>query len=505
MDLLILLWLVISVISTVILFFKKKYSYWKERGIEYVEPSFPLGNLSFGGNQLLDFIQNMYNHKQRGPLIGAYIIWNPVAVPTDLDLIQKILVKDFNSFHARGMYVNAEDDPLSANMFSLDGEKWKFIRSKLSPTFTSGKMKFMLPTVVDVAERFNEILGDIVKTQSVLEIKDLLARFTTDVIGSCAFGVECNSLKDPNAIFRYYGKKVIDEPHSSPLMQILAAHYPDLARKFHVRITAKDVEQFFIETVRKTVEYRERNNIRRNDFLDLLIQMNKDEDKNDGHSKKLEKLSLNVLAAQAFLFFLAGFETSSTTMMYSLYELALNSDIQNKARREINAVLANHDGKLSYEAMQEMIYIEQIINEALRKYPPVTFLIRKTARDYQLPHSKAVIEKGTEIFIPAYGVHHDPEIYPNPEIFDPERFSADEVKRRHPMSFLAFGDGPRNCVGLRFGKMQAKVGLIALIKNYQFAPCSKTSIRLTFDPLKAALTPKGGMFLDVQKVDRKII
>ncbi|CAD7079521.1 unnamed protein product [Hermetia illucens] len=502
MDLLILLSLVISVVSTVIIFFKKKYSYWKERGIEYVEPSFPMGNLSFGGNQLLDFIQNMYKYKERGSLIGAYIIWKPVAVPTDLDLIQKILVKDFNSFHARGMYVNEEDDPLSANMVSLDGEKWKFIRSKLSPTFTSGKMKFMFPTVVEIAERFNETLGDIVKTESVLEIKELLARFTTDVIGSCAFGVECNSLKDPNAIFRYYGKKAMDEPPSSPLMQILAIHYPDLARKFHVRIIAKDVEQFFIESVRKTIEYREKNNIRRNDFLDLLIQINKDEDKNDGQSKKL---SLNVLAAQAFLFFSAGFETSSTTMMYSLYELALNPDIQNKARQEINAVLANHDGKLSYEAMQEMIYIEQIINEALRKYPPVIFLIRKAARDYQLPHSEAVIEKGTEIFIPAYGVHHDPEIYPNPEIFDPKRFSADEVQCRHPMSFLAFGDGPRNCVGLRFGKMQAKVGLIALIKNYQFAPCSKTSIPLTFDPLKIGLTPRGGMFLDVQKVDRKFI
>ncbi|CAD7079485.1 unnamed protein product [Hermetia illucens] len=361
-------------------------------------------------------------------------------------------------------------------------------------------MKFMFPTVVEVADRFNETLGDIVRTESVLEMKDLLARFTTDVIGSCAFGVECNSLKDPNASFRYYGRKVMDEPHLSPIMQILTIQYPDLARKLHVRIIAKDVEQFFIESVRKTIDYREKNNVRRNDFMDLLIQMNKEETKKDDHSKQLGKLRLNDLAAQAFLFFLAGFETSSTTMMYCLYELALNSDIQEKARMEINAVLTNHDDKLSYEAMQEMIYLEQIINESLRKYPPVIFLIRKAARDYPLPNSKAVIEKGTEIFIPAYGIQHDPDVYPNPEVFDPERFSAAEVKRRHPMSFLAFGDGPRNCVGLRFGKMQAKVGLIALIKNYQFAPCSKTAIPLTFDPIKGVLTPLGGMYLDVQKV-----
>lgn len=123
-----------------------------------MEPSFPLGNLSFGRKHLLDFIQNIYKHKGKSSLIGAYIIWKPVAVPTDLDLVQKILVKDFNSFHERGMYVNEEDDPLSAHMFSLDGEKWKSIRSKLSPTFTSGKMKFMFSTVVEVADRFNETL-----------------------------------------------------------------------------------------------------------------------------------------------------------------------------------------------------------------------------------------------------------------------------------------------------------------------------------------------------------
>ncbi|CAD7079498.1 unnamed protein product [Hermetia illucens] len=500
MDLSIFLWLVVGVISTIFLFFKRKYSYWKDRGIEYVEPSFPLGNLSFGNKHIAEFIQNIYKYKEKSSLIGAYIIWKPIAVPTDLDLIQKILVKDFNSFHARGMYVNEEDDPLSAHMFSLDGEKWKSIRSKLSPTFTSGKMKFMLPTVVDVAEQFNETLSDILKTESVLEMKDLLARFTTDVIGSCAFGVDCNCLKDPNASFRYYGRKFSDEPNLTPFMHLLVIQYPELARKLHVRVTEKQVETFFIESVRKTIEYREKNNVRRNDFMDLLIQMNREEDKNDEESTKLGKLSLNQLAAQAFLFFIAGFETSSTTMMYSLYELALNPDIQEKARQEINAILANHDGKLSYEAMQEMTYLEQIINEVLRKYPPVISLIRKAARDYQLPNSKTIMEKGTEIFIPAYAIHHDPDIYPNPEVFDPERFVAEEVKRRHPMSFLPFGDGPRNCVGLRFGKMQTKVGLIVLLKNYKFAPCSKTSIPLTFDPAKGVLTPKGGMFLGVQKI-----
>lgn len=99
-----------------------------------------------------------------------------------------------------------------------------------------------------------------------------------------------------------------------------------------------------------------------------------------------------------------------------------------------------------------------------------------------------------------YCVHHDPEIYPNPEMFDPSRFAPEQVRSRHPMSFLGFGDGPRNCVGMRFGRMQTRIGLITLLRNYQFKPSSRTAIPLIIDPSVGILTPKGGMNLRVEKI-----
>ncbi|CAD7079507.1 unnamed protein product [Hermetia illucens] len=189
-------------------------------------------------------------------------------------------------------------------------------------------------------------------------------------------------------------------------------------------------------------------------------------------------------------------------MTYSLYELALNPDIQEKARQEINDVLAKHEGKLTYEAVLEMTYIDQILNDtfkALRKYPPAVFLIRKTAQDYQVPTTKVIIQKGQEIMIPVYCIHHDPEIYMNPEPFDPARFSPKQIRNRHPMTFLGFGDGPRNCIGMRFARMQTRIGLITMLRNYRFKPSSKTVIPFIFDSDMTILTSKGGMHLGVEK------
>lgn len=207
------------------------------------------------------------------------------------------------------MYYNAEDDPLSANLFSLDGDEWKKLRVKLTPTFTSGKMKFMFKTLVDIGERFCDCLSELTEDHDELEMKELCARFTTDVIGTCAFGIDCNSLNDPNAEFRHYGRKIFGEPRHSVLVETLKREFKRLARKMHVKSIRDDISEFILKVVQDTVEYRERNNINRNDFMDLLIKL-----KNQKTTDKDKLITMQELAAQAFIFFLGGFETSSTTV-----------------------------------------------------------------------------------------------------------------------------------------------------------------------------------------------
>lgn len=109
-------------------------------------------------------------------------------------------------------------------------------------------------------------------------------------------------------------------------------------------------------------------------------------------------------------------------------------------------------------------------------------------------------ELDTRVWIPVYALHHDPEYFPNPDVFDPERFTPEEVQKRNPATYLPFGDGPRNCIGLRFGMMQARVGLVTLLSNYEFSICDKTSIPLEISKKNFILTAEGGVFLNFRKM-----
>ncbi|XP_037949037.1 cytochrome P450 6a2-like [Teleopsis dalmanni] len=500
----ILLYLLIGVLSVAFYFVRRKFNYWKDRGIPYDEPHPIYGSFrNFRKNCIIQDVHFALYKKFKGvaPFVGIFFFQRPTAYILDRQLAKNILIKDFPVFADRGGFYNERDDPLSAHLFALDGVKWKQLRQKLSPTFTSGKMKFMFPTVVKVAEQFVHVLNDLLKEGNNFDVKELSARFTTDVIGTCAFGIECNSLKDPNAEFRTMGRNALSlTRHSAPIMALIQSH-PKWARKLGMRKVHQDIHNFFMRIVHETVELRESQNIKRNDFMDLLIELKKTKSIKLDNGEELTGLTVNEVAAQAFVFFLAGFETSSTAMSYTLYELAKNQVVQDKLRKEVNEVLAKHNQEFTYECLKEMHYLDQVLFEILRLYTIVPHLMRQPTRDYVVPgHPKLVIEKGTFVMIPSSAYHHDPEVYPEPAKFDPDRFSPEKVQDRDNINWLPFGDGPRNCIGLRFGKMQARIGLALLMKNFKFSVCEETQIPIVFDVTSFVLSAKDGIHLRVEKI-----
>ena len=207
------------------------------------------------------------------------------------------------------------------------------------------------------------------------------------------------------------------------------------------------------------------------------------------------------LAAESFLVYAGGFETSSTLVTFTLYELALNPDIQEKLREEINSMLSKKDDKLTYESLFAAKYLDQVINESLRKYPPIPSGIRKCLKDYEIPGTNLTIPKGTSIQLATYSLHHDPEYYPEPEKFDPERFSPENSKNLRPFTFLPFGEGPRNCIGMRFGLMQSKLAIVKLLQSFELSPNDKTPIPMKFVPASPFLAPVGGMWLNLKKIE----
>lgn len=354
----ILLLILTGLLSVIYAYFKISYNYWQSKGVPFVEPIFPYGSIKGYGTKLhsSEFMQRIYNRfKSTTKFVGLYIFARPAILIFDMELIKHVLVKDFDHFTDRGLYYNKEDDPLAAHLFAVNGPEWRVLRPKLTPTFTSGKMKFMFPTVVEVGDRLRETLLKMVRENGELEIKDVLARYTTDVIGTCAFGIECNSLEDPSAEFRGMGLATFEKPRHGQLLSAFKNNFPAFSLKLRLKSLHDDVTEFFLKVVFDTVGYREANNVRRNDFMDLLIKM-----KNDEVAER--RLTVNEIAAQAFVFFLAGFETSSTTLAYCLYELAMNEEIQSRARDEIRSAFKKHAGQFTYEMMADMPYVDQVIN-----------------------------------------------------------------------------------------------------------------------------------------------
>lgn len=156
-------------------------------------------------------------------------------------------------------------------------------------------------------------------------------------------------------------------------------------------------------------------------------------------------MSYEQIAAQVFIFYIAGSETSSSTIAYTIYELTQNEELMARACDDVTTTLEKHNGEMSYEALSEMKFIDLCIKESLRKYP-FPILNRECTKPYQLPGTKFTVEKGTAIIISLLGVHRDEKFFPNSEKYDPDRFTEEKHAYDEDM-YMPFGAGPRNCIG----------------------------------------------------------
>ncbi|XP_043641222.1 cytochrome P450 6a2 [Drosophila teissieri] len=504
----VLIYLLLAISSLLAYLYHRNFNYWSRRGVPHDAPHPLYGNMvGFRKNRVMhDFFYDYYNkyRKSGNPFVGFYFLHKPAAFIVDTQLAKNILIKDFSNFADRGQFHNGRDDPLTQHLFNLDGKKWKDMRQRLTPTFTSGKMKFMFPTVIKVSEEFVKVITEQVpaaQNGAVLEIKELMARYTTDVIGTCAFGIECNTLRTPVSDFRTMGQKVFTEMRHGKLLTMFMFSFPKLASRLRMRMMPEDVHQFFMRLVNDTIALRERENFKRNDFMNLLIELKQKGRATLDNGEVIEGMNIGELAAQVFVFYVAGFETSSSTMSYCLYELAQSQGIQDRLRNEIQTVLEEHEGQLTYDSIKAMSYLNQVISETLRLYTLVPHLERKALNDYVVPgHEKFLIEKGTQVIIPACAYHRDEDLYPNPEAFDPERFSTEKVAARESVEWLPFGDGPRNCIGMRFGQMQARIGLAQIISRFRISVCDKTEIPLKYSPMSIVLGTVGGIYLRMERI-----
>uniref|UniRef100_A0A2S2NM21 Putative Cytochrome p450 n=1 Tax=Schizaphis graminum TaxID=13262 RepID=A0A2S2NM21_SCHGA len=425
----------------------------------------------------------------------------PYLMILDPELINHVLIKDFSTFSNRGVYSDFSANPLSDNMFFMENPQWKTIRSKLSPAFTSAKLKIMYDQIKECSKILMEnIKKDLKENNNQIEVRDIMGKYSTDVIGTCAFGLKLNAISDDKSAFRKYGKSIFIPSLRTLFRELCLMISPALLKVVRFKDFPNDATVFFFDAFKETIEYRLENKIVRNDFVNYLLQARKDLVLNENLPKH-EKFTEKQIVANAFVMFAAGFETVSSSLSYCLYELALHKPVQDKVRDEIQSKISKGDGQIDSEFLMDLNYLEMVIAESLRKYPPLIALFRKASQTYHIPNDSLTIEKGQKLVIPVYSLHYDSKYYPDPQKYDPERFSPEEKAKRPNGTYLPFGDGPRSCIGKRFAEVEMKLALVELLTKFEVFPCEETDNPLTFANKSLTLVPKNGIWLKFKKIE----
>lgn len=469
------------------------YSYWDRNGLPNIKPEIPFGNLRTLAEKKESFgiaINNLYLRSTER-LVGVYLFFRPAILIRDPHLAKRIMLNDFQYFHDRGVYCNEERDPLSSNLFALPGQRWKNLRARLTPTFTSGQLRNMMPTFLDVGKKLMAQMEKLVERETVLEMRDVTSRFVLEIVASVFFGFEANCIENSDDPFRTTLRRVNGQV--SFVNNIRSAGVficPALLKITGLSSLPPELIKFVMELITYQIDHREKNKITRKDFIQLLIDLRR-EAQNNG-----EKMTVEQCAANVFLFYVAGAETSTATISFTLHELSHNPEVMTKLQQEIDEMLERNGGEITYENIKGMKYLDLCVKETLRKYPGLPILNRECTQDYRVPDSDVVIRKGVQVIIPLLGISMNEKYFPDPDLYSPERFDEDTINH-DPDAYYPFGAGPRNCIGLRQGVLVAKIGIILLLSKYNFRPSIPSKVK--FAAATVPLAPEGGLPMKVER------
>nr|QQL94725.1 thromboxane a synthase 1 [Lateolabrax maculatus] len=504
-------------------------------GIKHPKPVPFLGNLFMFRQGFFEPVNNLI--KTHGRVCGYYLGRRPVVVVADPDMLRQVMVRDFSSFTNR-MTIRFATKPMTDCLLMLRNERWKRVRSILTPSFSAAKLKEMVPLINTATDALMNNLNVYAESGEAFDIHKCFGCFTMDVIASVAFATQVDSQNNPDDPFVHHAQMFFSFSFFRPIMLFFIA-FPFITAPLVRLIPNKrrdQMNQFFINSIQKIIKQREEEppEQRRRDFLQLMLDARTSKEivslehfdtaNNAGEpdhrnqqtqpsasdqddrphpqeppTRRPQKkmITEDEIVGQAFVFLLAGYETSSNTLAFTCYLLALNPECQCKVQEEVDDFFTRHESP-DYTNVQELKYLDMVICEALRLYPPGFRFARDIDQDCVV--NGQFLPKGATLEIPAGFLHYDPEYWPEPERFIPERFTPEAKASRHPFVYLPFGAGPRNCVGMRLAQLEIKMALVRLFRRFSIVACSETKVPLE---LKSASTlgPKNGIFVKIQRRD----
>ncbi|XP_014652559.1 PREDICTED: cytochrome P450 3A12-like [Ceratotherium simum simum] len=201
--------------------------------------------------------------------------------------------------------------------------------------------------------------------------------------------------------------------------------------------------------------------------------------------------------AQSIIFIFAGYKTTSSSLSFLIYILAIHCDVQQKLQEDIDATFPNK-APPTYDTLVQMEYLDMVLKESLRLFPIAGRIERVYKKNMEI--SRVFIPKGTVVMVPTFALPQASEFWPEPEEFHPKRFSKENKDSINPYLYLLFGTGPRNCIGMRFAIMNMKLAVIRMLQNFSFKPCKETQIPLKLGP-QGLIQPQKPIVLKVESRD----
>lgn len=438
--------------------------YWRKRGVAFYNKHNVMGvfwPFLTKPRALFENFNEVYNEFPEEPAVGIGTLLSPTLYIRDPVNINHVLTTDFNSFYHRGVETN-ECDTLGQMLLFLHGKKWKLVRQSLTPLFTSIKLKSMFHTIDKSAQDFIVYL----KERPELLKKNTFATlntFCSAAIGVTVFGVTTESIFD--SPFLKVALTAFSSDFVRNLKVTIANVSPSLFKFLNLNFF-KEFEPFFISAIKQVIKQRQNDKVKRHDFADLCLTLQANGNLKDPDTGYEVTPTDELLAAQALFFFVAGVEPTAAAIFATMVELGKHPEIQQKVHEEIDNAFEESDGKMSYDVVFNMKYLDMVMSEAMRIHPSIGYLQRKCTKDTVLPNGNIRVEKGTNIFNALYELHHDPKYYPDPWKFDPERFSKENKGPMMDMTYMPFGKGGRICIGMRYALLQAKAGLLHLLRRF---------------------------------------
>ena len=412
-------------------------------------------------------------HGEYGDIVKTKLGKNKFIFLFNPDYIKYVLATNNNNYH-KGINYKFLNEVIGNGLVTIEDETWKRHRQIIQPIFHSSMLKDYTSKFLEITDEFIKLWSDKKIINNFPEMSALTANIVTKTILGSNISFNVQELGESVSFLTLHIQKRIQTlfpvPHSIPTKE---------NREFKKQMALVD------NIVNLIIQKHKNSNVEGIDILSRLLSTKDPETK--------EELTNEELQDEIRTFFLAGHETTATSLTWANYLLATNKDVREKMINEIHAVIGV-DRNPTYEDLSKLEFMDQVINEILRLYPPIYIFTRISLKDdvidgYSIP-------KGSNLMMSQFTIHHDPLLWKDPESFNPERFRNEKLKDMHKYAFFPFGGGPRTCIGKPFALLEMKVILTKIYQNHVFELKSTNKI---YPTPHFTLRPSEDILLELKK------